>query len=272
MANWKKLLIGEWNWKRPFKSLAFIYCALLLVALGCSNMLIYHPPGAGYHASDAHIHITKQPDGRDVGLYYLPASAGMPTLFWSHGNAEDIGYLRSRFLSFHARGYGILAYDYPGYGLSEGSPDEQGCYAACQTAWSYLTDQLKVKHENIIIYGQSVGSGPACWLASKESCAGLMLVSPLTSAFRTVTRIPIFPGDQYPNIQRISKITTPLLIIHGDQDSVVGQWNGKKLYELHPGPKHFVDVQGADHNDLFHLAEYEILKELDDFWGRLRHE
>jgi len=86
-----------------------------------------------------------------------------------------------------------------------------------------LTEHYGVSRENIFIYGQSVGSGPACWLAEKYPTAGLVLVSLITSAFRTVTRVPIFPGDQYPNIKRIQQITTPVLIIHGDQDQVVGQ-------------------------------------------------
>jgi len=204
-----------------------------------------------------------------TALFYLPASPSMPTLLWSHGNAEDIGYLRQRFESFHARGYGILAYDYPGYGISEGSPSEDGCYDAIQTAWNYLTTNLQITPENIIIYGQSVGSGPTCWLASRENSAGLMLVSPLTSAFRTVTRIPLFPGDQYPNIKRIGSIHTPLLVIHGDNDQVVGQWNGKQLYKKHPGPKRFVNIEGAGHNDLYILAEEKILSALDQWKDEL---
>lgn len=265
MAKWKKYLIGEWSWKRPFKSLAFIYLTLFLVMFSCSNHFIYMPPETRYNEKTNHILSIQKSDGLKVGLFYLPATPNMPTLLWSHGNGEDIGYLSQRFKSFHARGYGILAYDYPGYGISEGSPSEKGCYDACQTAWNYLTDTLDIAPENIIIYGQSVGSGPACWLASHESSAGLVLVSPLTSAFRTVTRIPIFLGDQYPNIKRIGAIQTPLLIIHGDQDTIIAPWHGKKLYELHPGPKHFLEVKGAAHNDLFILAEDEILTAIDEF-------
>lgn len=266
MAQWKKYLIGEWNWKRPFKSIAFIYLCLLIVSLCFRNRLIYQPPVAGYHANTPNIITTKNSENQLIGMSYFPAAVGMPTLLWSHGNAEDIGYLHQRFESFHARGYGILAYDYPGYGISDGSPTEQGCYNTAAVAWTHLTSTLQVKPDQILIYGQSVGSGPACWLAERESCAGLVLVSPLTSAFRAVTRIPIFPGDQYPNIKRIREIQTPLLVIHGNQDRVVSQWNGKKLYELHSGPKQFFDVTDAGHNDLYLIAEDEILNALDAFW------
>jgi len=265
MGHWKKYILGEWSWKRPFKSIISIYLILFAIMFTFSNFFIYRPPKSRYSEETPHISSLPRPDGQKIGFFYLSAAPGMPTLLWSHGNGEDIGYLRQRFESVHARGYGILAYDYPGYGISDGRPTEKGCYDACQTTWNHLTDTLRVNPKNIIIYGQSVGSGPACWLASHESSAGLMLVSPLTSAFRTITRIPLFLGDQFPNIKRIASIHTPLLIIHGDQDSVVPQRNGKILYDLHPGPKRFVDIQGAGHNDLFILAEDEILDALDQF-------
>lgn len=269
MAQWKKYLIGEWNWKRPFKSLIFIYLCLLLVALGCSNNLIYQPPKASYTQEGPNISSIQSAEGQKIGISHFPAQPGMPTLLWSHGNAEDIGALHYRFQSFHAKGYGVLAYDYPGYGISEGKPTEDGCYQASESAWNHLTGTLGIAPENILIYGQSVGSGPACWLASRQPAAGLVLVTPFTSAFRTVTRIPIFPGDQYPNIKRIPHIQIPLLVIHGDQDQIIPFEHGKKLYELHAGPKRFVEVPGAGHNDLYHLAGDKILDGVSSFWNEL---
>ncbi len=268
MAKWKKHLIGEWTWTRPIKSFAFVYLALLIVALGFSDLIIYQPPPSGYSENDPQIHTLETPGGIRIGMFHLPADPGMPTLLWSHGNAEDLGYLADRFQRFHTRGYGILAYDYPGYGISRGKPSEDGCYEACQTAWNHLTGQLNVPPKQIIIYGQSVGSGPSVWLASRQQTAGLMLVSPFISAFRAVTRIPLFPGDRFDNIRRIQSISTPLLVVHGAQDQVIGQWNGRKLYQLHPGPKAFLNIPNAGHNDLYIVAGDQILDALDSFWSK----
>lgn len=265
MAKWKKYLLGEWSWMRPVKSIIFIYLALLVVALGFADQLIHRPPQAGYTEEGPYISTTERSNGQRIGMFHLPASPGMPTLLWSHGNAEDIGYLHERFRDFHARGYGILGYDYPGYGISEGKPDEDGCFDACETAWRHLTEKLGVPTDQIIIYGQSVGSGPSVWLASRKPCAGLMLVTPFVSAFRAVTRVPIFPGDRFNNINRIESIKTPLLVVHGDQDQVIGQWHGERLHELHPGPKQFVGIEGAGHNDIYILAGDQILDALDTF-------
>lgn len=265
MANWKKWLIGEWNWKRPIKSLVLIYLLLCLFALVFSNMVLFQPPKAKYTTDIDGFDLIARPNGEQVAIYYHPATAGMPTLLWSHGNAEDIGYLQERLGSFRAEGYGILAYDYPGYGRSDGKPNEQGCYEACEAAYLHLTQKINISPEHIIIYGQSVGSGPSVKLASEKPCAGLMLVSPFISAFRTVTRVPLFPGDQFKNIHRIGDVKVPLLVVHGDRDQVIPQWHGKKLYELHPGPKMWAGIDGAGHNDIYILATDEIMQSLARF-------
>jgi pimeloyl-ACP methyl ester carboxylesterase len=270
MSHWKKYIIGEWNWMRPIKSIAFIYLVILAIALGFADQLIHRPPTVGYSKESHPISMVEKSDGQKIALFHLAAAPGKPTLLWSHGNAEDIGYLDERLREFHARGYGILCYDYPGYGLSEGSPDEEGCFDACLTAWNHLTGKLGVTPDQIIIYGQSVGSGPSVWLADQESCAGLMLVAPFVSAFRAVTRVPLFPGDRLNNINRIESIKTPLLLVHGEQDQVIGQWHGQKLHELHPGPKTFLGIEDAGHNDIYLLSSDQILDALDEFWSEIK--
>lgn len=265
VSHWKKILVGKWNWMRPLKSLAFIYLALLLVACAFSDHLIHQPPKAGYTAEAPGVSLIAMENGEKIAVSYLPASRDMPTLLWSHGNAEDIGYLRRRHLSLHAEGYGILAYDYPGYGISEGSPSEQGCYDASMAVWKHLTETLDVSAENVILYGQSVGSGASVWLATQVDASGLVLVSPFVSAFRTVTRVPLFPGDKFRNLSRIGQTHMPLLVIHGSEDQVIAQWHGKKLYDTHPGPKMWAGIDGAGHNDIYLLAEDEIMRAIKDF-------
>lgn len=265
VSQWKKYLLGEWNWMRPVKSAAFIYLALLVVALVFSDRLIHQPPQAGYTAELGGISMAPMEDGRKIAVSHLPARAGMPTLLWAHGNAEDIGYLRQRHEAFHAQGYGILAYDYPGYGISEGSPDEDGCYMAAMASWKHLTETLGVPPANVILYGQSVGSGPAVWLATQVDAAGLVLVSPFVSAFRAVTRYPVFPGDKFSNLGRIGGVDEPLLVIHGSEDRVIAQWHGKKLHDAHKGPKTWCGIKGAGHNDIYILAGEEILGKIGEF-------
>ena len=265
MSRWKKILIGKWNWMRPVKSIAIIYLLLLLVAMAFSDHLIHQPPAAGYKADSPGISLIEMDNGEKIAISYLPAKPGMPTLLWAHGNAEDIGYLRPRHLDFHAAGFGILAYDYPGYGLSDGSPSEKGCYKAAITVWEHLTNTLNIPKADVIIYGQSVGSGASVWLATQVDASGLILVSPFVSAFRAVTRIPIFPGDKFNNLKRIDQIDMPLLVIHGSRDKVIAPWHGKKLYDTHPGPKFWEEIEDTGHNDIYLLAGDRIIKSIGDF-------
>ena len=251
-VNWKRILIGKWSWKRPFISIAWIYLALLFVALFYADSLIFHPPKSPYPENRTGF-LTIEKDGEPpIAAFYLPAAEGMPTLLWSHGNAENLSSVCFAMAGLNEAGYGVLAYDYPGYGESPGKPGEKECYRAINAAYHYLIDDLKLAPEKVILAGQSVGSGPTCWLASRENHGGVILISPFLSAFRVATQIPIFPGDRFPNIRNIKEFSTPLLIIHGDEDEVIPFSHGQRLFELSPSNKKtFVPVSGAGHNDLF---------------------
>ena len=264
--NWKKLLWGEWNWTRPFKSLAFIYLTLCVVACGFSNKFIFQPPPAQYTAGASRLQMLSTEEGEQIAAFWYPhQDPDSPVLLWSHGNAEDLGSLAPLFTELHAEGFAILAYDYPGYGLSEGSPGERSCYAAADAAFTFLNIHELISAEDILLVGQSVGSGPACWLAERHKTGGLVLISPFRSAFLTVTGIPLFPGDKFKNHKRIGHIEEPLLVIHGTNDSIIPFANGKALYDQHAGPKQFVPIEGTGHNDIWNRGFETIVAAIKDF-------
>lgn len=262
--DWKRWLVGTWDWKRPFKSLLFIYLSLLLVACSFSNKFIFHPPPPQYSEDSSDL-VLLDPGESQVACFFLPPDRGERVLLWSHGNAEDIGALKPLFVELHAHGFGVLAYDYPGFGLSAGSPGERSCFRAMDRAYRFLTERENTDPKRIILVGQSVGSGPACWLAEREEVGGVVLIAPFLSAFRTVTRIPIFPGDKFKNVKRIGKIEEPLLVIHGSDDEAVPFAQGRRLFELHGGPKQFLEIPGAGHNDIWHLGMREMIHAIDEF-------
>ena len=264
--NWRKILIGSWSWKRPFYSLASIYLILLVIALFFTNKLVFRPPDTPYPDERSHFIEIPSPDSSHISAAYLPPDEGMPTLLWSHGNAENLGSLADSVEGFKELGFGILAYDYPGYGESPGSPSEPECQRAIKATYQHLVGPLKCPPEEIILMGQSVGTGPTCWLAAREKHGGVILISPFLSAFRSATRIPIFPGDIFPNLNEIPKVSTPLLVIHGEQDSVIPHAQGKEIFELSPSEKKtFLSIAKAGHNDIFHLAPTEIIDALQLF-------
>lgn len=263
MSNWKKYIIGEWNWKRPLYSLFSIYLLLLVAVIFFADQLIFFPPSAGYSEDlDGFQYLMNDKD-EQVAIIYKKAANNMPTLLWSHGNAEDINLAQSYMDYLSENGYGYLVYDYPGYGLSDGSPSESGCYRNIQAAWTHLTDTLAIPEKDIFIIGQSVGSGPSVWLAEMHKAAGLVLFSPLKSINRVPFTINPFPYDRFPNIDRIANVSSPLLVIHGDQDTVIDQSHGKALYEKHLGEKTFHSAKGVGHNDS--LSDKEVNTTLFNF-------
>lgn len=257
---------GKWIWFRVFIYLACSYAIIVLTVSTFCYKLIFHPPPIGYSDTDHFIETINTSDGAKIATYYRQAKRGMPTILWSHGNAEDIGYLTDLFDNFSNEGFGIYAYDYPGYGISDGTPTEKSCFTAAHTAWRELTENKKITSDKIIILGQSVGSGPASWLANKEQASSLILLSPFVSTYRVLTRIPLFPADKFKNINHIKKSQTPLLIIHGKRDKVIAQWHGRKLYKNHLGPKEFIDIKEAGHNDIHQIAGDQIIKSIRAFY------
>lgn len=268
-------LFGEWSWRRLFKSTAFVYGCLVIVAVFFADRLIFFPPRpTSADPGDPALVMLGEKDGgeRIATLWHPPTTADAPVLIWTHGNAEDLGTLAPLLEIFAGTGMGVLGCDYPGYGLSEGQPDEAGCYRAIDAAFRFLTDEKGIPPERIVLVGQSLGGGPALWLAEREpGICGLVLISPFLSAFRVGTRIPIFPRDRFLNLRRMPKITCPLLVFHGERDEVVPFSHGKKLFALHPGPaKAFVPLPEAGHNDLWNYYLDEVLAMVTDFALDLR--
>jgi len=170
-------------------------------------------------------------------VYRQPESAACRTILFSHGNATDIGAM-SMMQSLMAKNLGVnvVMYDYSGYGESGGVALEKNTYYDIQTAYKYCVDVLADgKPEKVIIYGQSVGSGPSCYLSTKKPVGGLILHSPFTSGMRVLTPSRALAClDIFPNIDRIKKVKCPVMIIHGQQDEEVAMAHGVALHEAVP--------------------------------------
>lgn len=258
----RKLLTGDFSVKRLIRSLIFVYVSLLLIAYFFSDRLMFPARPAGY-SDNRQILKIKTGNGRLISAVYLSNPNAEFTILYNHGNAEDIGYILDFLEIYHDAGFSVFAYDYQGYGTSEGGASEKNTYKDADAAYEYLVGQLKVSPEKIIIHGRSVGGGPATYLASREKAAGLILESSFITAFRVITRIPLLPFDKFKNIDRIKKVRCPVLVIHGKKDGIVPFRNGEKLFEAANEPKLKFWVDGAGHNDLVMVAD-------DSYWDAIK--
>jgi len=162
-----------------------------------------------------------------------PPQTRKKTIIYSHGNAADIGMMFDRFLHLALLlDVQVVAYDYSGYGESEGTCGEIQAYRDIEGVYEYVRNTLNVNDEDIIIYGQSVGSGPSCYLAEKYDLGGLVLHSPFLSGLRVLTEdrcLSCF--DPFQNISRISSVNCKVFIIHGAADKEVHFRHGVGLQE-----------------------------------------
>lgn len=225
-----------------------IYGVFVLGFYVLSDGIIFQPPKADYQDNGQIIKIPIDNTKKISALYFSNPKATI-TILYSHGNAEDLGTLVPILIQFRDQGYNILAYDYQGYGTSNGKPSEKNTYQDILAAYHYLTNTLNTSPDNIVVYGRSLGTGPSVYLASKVPVKGLILVSPFVSAYRVQIKFPIIPFDKYPNLKTISTLTVPLLVIHGTQDTLIPLWHGKKIANNAKGPTQTLWIKGANHND-----------------------
>ncbi|XP_028569547.1 alpha/beta hydrolase domain-containing protein 17A [Podarcis muralis] len=206
------------------------------------------------------VFLTKSSRGNRVGCMYVRCVPGARfTVLFSHGNAVDLGQMCSFYISLGTRiSCNIFSYDYSGYGVSTGKPSEKNLYADVDAAWQALRTRYGISPENIILYGQSIGTVPTVDLASRYECAAVILHSPLTSGMRVA-----FPEtkktycfDAFPNIDKVSRITSPVLFIHGTEDEVIDFSHGLALYERCPKAVEPLWVEGAGHNDIELYSQY----------------
>ncbi|KAF5961427.1 hypothetical protein HYC85_002636 [Camellia sinensis] len=155
--------------------------------------------------------------GTEIVAVYMKNPAAESTVLYSHGNAADLGQMYELFsvLSIHLR-VNLMGYDYSGYGQSTGKPSEQNTYADIEAAYRCLEETYGVKEEDVILYGQSVGSGPTLDLASRlPRLKAVALHSPILSGLRVMYPVKrTYWFDIYKNIDKIPLVGCPVLVIH----------------------------------------------------------
>ena len=256
------LFIGDLSIKRVLRSIVLIPIVTVLGLLSYgymfSDRMIFQPPSPTYKDTDEIVKLTTA-DGVRISAIYLPNENATQTILFSHGNAEDLGTVGFKLRQLHDMGFSVLGFDYRGYGTSEGTPSEDVVYRDIDAAYEYLTDQQHIPPDKIILDGWSLGGAVAADLASRKPIAGLILESTFVSAFRVVTRIPV-PFDKFKTLDKLDKITCPILFIHGRSDSVIKFWHGEKLFAAAHEPKRSLWVDNADHGNVSRVAEgdYEL--------------
>ncbi|XP_010553911.1 PREDICTED: protein ABHD17B-like [Tarenaya hassleriana] len=197
--------------------------------------------------------------GNEIVAIYVKHPKANGTLLYSHGNAADLGHMFELFVLLASRlRVNLMGYDYSGYGRSTGKASESNTYADIDAAYKCLKERYGVKDDQLILYGQSVGSGPTVDLASRTAnLRGVVLHSPILSGMRVLYPVKrTYWFDIYKNIDKIGAVTCPVLVIHGTADEVVDCSHGKQLWELCKEKYEPSWITGGGHCDLELYPEY----------------
>jgi uncharacterized protein len=230
----------------------------MLYVPGGSRLLVQPP--ADLELGVRRVELTAS-DGVRLVAWAMPAdSSSGYWLLICHGNAGNISEAGRpyHYAGLRALGLSLFAFDYRGYGESEGVPTEQGLYRDADAAYRYLRDTLGVPAERIVVFGHSLGSAVAVELVSRVPAAGLVLDGALTSVVeRAQEMFPYAPvrwiaASRYPSIERVGALTIPKLFLHARADDVIPFAHGRRLFEAAAPPKTFVALQGG-HGDTFEV-------------------
>jgi fermentation-respiration switch protein FrsA (DUF1100 family) len=213
-------------------------------------------------------------DGVGLHGWFIPGNDSPLTLLFFHGNAGNISHRGESIGIFHRLGLNVFILDYRGYGLSEGSPSEEGLYRDARAAWQWLTTQRGFPPQRVILFGRSLGGAVAAKLASEVSPGALILESSFSSArdaahslFPLLSRL-VWLRYRLDAAARVRMVRAPVLVLHSPDDEIIPYRLGRRLFAAAPEPKRFVDLDGG-HNNGFLVSEPRYSEALDDFLADL---
>ena len=234
------------------------YAGLLALMYFAQRSLMYFPdparkPPASVGLMQAEEVTLDTSDGERLLAWHVPPRDGKPVVLYFQGNGGGLDLRANRFRNLVSDGTGLLALNYRGYGGSSGRPTEAGLIADAQTAHAFATSRYAP--ERLVLWGESIGTGVAVALAAERPVARVLLESPYTSTADVAASIyPFVPvrllmKDQFRSDERIARVTAPVLILHGALDRIIPIRFGERLFELVRGPKQFIRLPQAEHND-----------------------
>ena len=239
-----------------------IYGSVLLILYIFQRSLMYHPDENNYFGDKLEVEIEKvkitTSDNIDLlGWFHKKDLKNLKTIVYFHGNAGKLENRIYKLNYFKEMDVNFLIIAWRGFSGNNGKPSEKGLYEDGKSTITWLKN-LGLLDEDIIIYGESLGTGIAIELAQNNNYAGLILETPFTSMIEAAKNFyPYIPvglllKDKYKNDKKILDINIPLLVMHGEADQIVPFWMGKKIYEMANQPKYSYFTKFDDH-----MMEYD---------------
>ncbi len=220
------------------------------------------PAAAGFPEAQEIVLDTK--DGEKVIVWHVPPKQGKPVVLFFHGNGEVLAWRVPRFRAITAGGIGLIALSFRGYGGSSGKATEAGLLNDGAAAYAFAAAQYPP--ERIVPWGYSLGTGVAVATAASKPVGKLILEAPYTSLIDVAASLfwymPVrwLMLDSFRSDERIAGVKIPMLIMHGERDTVVPERLGRRLFDLAPGPKRFVPFPLGTHINLDDYGAVDVAR------------
>jgi uncharacterized protein len=239
---------------------AAAYFATIVALYAFQRDFIYQPPQdfrtapAAAGLPEAQEVVLTAQDGEKVIAWYVPPREGKRVVIFFHGTGDTLALRVPRLRAVIADGTGLVALSFRGYAGSGGHPSEAGLILDARAAYDFAASRFPP--ERLVVWGFSLGTGPAVALAAERPIGKLILESPYTSiADLAASDLPFIPvrlllADQFHSDERIAKVHAPLLIMHGGRDPGINIRFGRRLFALANEPKRFVEFSEGGHFDL----------------------
>ena len=250
-------------------TVAIIYAAVVALMFFAQRKLMYlpdrtrsAPTAVGLAGEEVALDTL---DGERVLVWHIPPQGEKPVVIYFQGNGGGLNLRAGRFRKMTGDGLGLVAVNYRGYGGSTGSPSESGLLTDAAAAHAFAVGRYPAGR--IVLWGESLGTGVAVALAAERPVARVLLESPYLSTVSIAAAVyPFLPvrllmKDQFRTDERIGKVTVPVLVLHGALDHVVPIAHGERLYGMIRGPKRFVRLDRAEHNDHDQHGGYELVRD-----------
>tara|TARA_B100001123_G_scaffold182907_1_gene209464 strand:+ start:153 stop:965 length:813 start_codon:yes stop_codon:yes gene_type:complete len=246
-------------------ALVSFYILLLIIVFFFQRNLLYHPSlnnylnnqTSGVPTEVEKVNIMTNDKIELVGWFYQNNLDKFKTILFFHGNAGTLENRTYKLNHFKDLNVNFLIIAWRGFSGNKGKPSEKGLYEDGISAINWLKTK-GINEKNIILYGESLGTGVVAEIAQNKNYAGIILESPFTSMISMGKKYyPFFPvrflmKDKFESYKKITNISAPVLIIHGKVDKIVPYYMGKKMYELANEPKFFYSQEYGDH-----MVEYD---------------
>jgi alpha-beta hydrolase superfamily lysophospholipase len=249
------------NNSRWLKLFLLCYAVGGIILFYTQDKLLFHPePVAAYHVYDFPKPYEEQfityDSTTQFHLVKFPASTDSTkgVVLYFHGNRKNIGHYAKYTQLFTKHGYSVWMCDYPGFGKSTGQRTEAILYDEAEQVYKLARQQYD--KQQIVIYGKSLGTGIASYLASKRDCKQLFLETPYYSITSLARQFAfIYPVGQLmaykiPQAEYLKKVTAPITIVHGTNDWTTFYSNALRLKKSFKPGDQFITIRGGKHNGL----------------------